>query len=305
MDFYNYYNSGGGDVEQLRSPTTCSTISAAAVTATASACCLYNNFYAEVADNHMTDVRVGVQTGNFSNANPGLTASIDGNTIEASRRGIFYNLHYSGATPFAIQNNIVTAVADNTVVRWDGISITSQQGAADVVIANNSVNGSAATVLSVGYNIWNTPTSADLTISGGTVTGVDYGVWANNYEGYFSDAGATHIKVSGVNITADLIGVYVLDSASNTNGSKVSATILGNNTITTGGAGTGIKVEKSRRVRGHLRQQCVHLQQHHRHRRERWFGDDHGQPHLQQHDGHPVHDRRRRQRHQQQFRRHD
>jgi hypothetical protein len=32
---------------------------------------LYNNQYARVANNVMTNVRIGVQTGNFSRANPG------------------------------------------------------------------------------------------------------------------------------------------------------------------------------------------------------------------------------------------
>src|SRR5690606_27105626 len=58
---------------------------------------LYNNQYAAVTNNCMTNVRLGVQTGNFSRANPGAVTyqKISGNTIQARKIGVFHNLAYS------------------------------------------------------------------------------------------------------------------------------------------------------------------------------------------------------------------
>ena len=57
---------------------------------------LYDNFYASVTQNVMQNVFAGVQTGNFSQANPGgaAMASISNNQISAGGVGIFYNLMY-------------------------------------------------------------------------------------------------------------------------------------------------------------------------------------------------------------------
>ena len=49
---------------------------------------LYNNFYADVTGNVIQNVHGGVQTGNFSRANPGTSGSIDDNVISASSFGI-------------------------------------------------------------------------------------------------------------------------------------------------------------------------------------------------------------------------
>ncbi|MCC7086779.1 MAG: right-handed parallel beta-helix repeat-containing protein [Pirellulales bacterium] len=210
---------------------------------------IYNNFYADIVENKIEDVRVGVQTGNFYQANPGATANISENEISARRRGIFYNLHYANASPFTVEDNAITAVDDPSApinTTWAGMLISSQQTAVSADFINNTIDGSATTSIATtaGYNVWNTPTTGSLTISGGSVSGVGYGVWVNNYEGYNSDADNTDITISGVNVTAELIGVYVLDSASNTNGSAVSATIDNDTEITTTDiAGVGIKIE--------------------------------------------------------------
>jgi hypothetical protein len=210
---------------------------------------LYNNFYAAVTNNVMDTVRVGVQTGNFYNANPGGagTAAISDNQITAVRRGIFYNLHYSSASPFTVAGNHISAVVDATSgTKWDGILISSQQGTVSADFTNNTIDGSAATtagLTTAGYEAWNTPTTGTLLVSGGSVTGVDYGVWVNTYEGYGpSDAGPTQLSVSGLGITAKQIGIWVEDSAANTNHPAATATISGNTDISTGGNGTGILV---------------------------------------------------------------
>jgi hypothetical protein len=206
---------------------------------------VYNNFYADVTENKMTGVRIGVQTGNFNLANPGPAAHISNNEIAARRLGIFHNLQYQSASPWTIANNSITAINDLSLTHWDGIFIGSLQGSADVIVQNNTIDGSGTTLLASGYNVWNTPTTGSVTISGGSVTGVDYGVFVNNFEGYASNADDTHATVSGVDITARQYGVYVKDSPSNTNGATVSAVVTGDTDITTGGSGTGIFVSGS------------------------------------------------------------
>lgn len=206
---------------------------------------VYNNFYAEISNNAVLDVRVGVQTGNYSKANPGSTASITNNDITARRRGIFYNLHYSNATPFDVSNNDIAGVDDPGApmgAHWAGMLISSQQTAVDAAFNNNDVDGSAVTsLLSAGIEAWNTPTTSELTVTGGTISGVDYGVWVNNFEGYNSNAANTRLFVENMSISASSVGAYVLDSPSNTNGSTVFAKISNNTDIT--GAATGVLVE--------------------------------------------------------------
>ena len=55
------------------------------------------------------------------------------------------------------------------------------------------------------------------------MTGGDYGIWVNNYEGYNSNANNTSATVDGVTIDGAKIGINVWDSPSNTNGATVTA----------------------------------------------------------------------------------
>jgi hypothetical protein len=209
---------------------------------------VYNNFYADITDNVFNRVAVGVQTGNYSRANPGTTGSISHNTIEAYRRGIFHNLWYSNASSILIADNIITAGSDpnGNITKWDGIMVSSFQGAVSTDISNNAITIPDSLSLSnyrAGYVVWNTPTTATITINGGTVDGGDYGVFVNNYEGYSSNASNTSIIIRNTILRdAAIAGVYVKDSPDNTNGSTVHADILSNQIL---GAETGILVEGS------------------------------------------------------------
>ncbi|MFO0789325.1 MAG: right-handed parallel beta-helix repeat-containing protein [Pirellulales bacterium] len=245
VDFYNYNNGGAATSGNVIANNLIENLGGGGF-GYGIGVLIYNNFYADVIDNDITGVRVGVQTGNFSQANPGTTASISGNEISAMRTGIFYNLHYSSASPFTVANNVITATNDPSApvnARWFGMLISSQQTAVSANFNNNTIDGSASSIATkAGYTVWNTPTTGALNINGGSVTGVDYGVWVNNYEGYLSNGDNTDVTVNGVEITASDIGVYVLDSPANTNGSSVHATIQ-NNTKISGASVAGIKVE--------------------------------------------------------------
>lgn len=202
---------------------------------------VYDNFYADITNNVFTNVRVGIQTGNFHLANPGTTGSISNNTINAWRVGIFNNLWYSNASTITISNNTINAVSNSGSTKWNGILLSSIQGTVNATISNNIITmGTITQNPAAGYSVWNTPTTAPLTISGGSVTGGQYGVWVNNFEGYASDAGNTSITVDGVSISnASIAGINVWDSPSNTNSATVTAT-LKNNVITTSALGVQI-----------------------------------------------------------------
>ena len=207
---------------------------------------IYNNFYADITNNVFTGVRTGIQTGNYYNANPGATGSISNNQIGVWRLGIFHNLAYSNASPLTISDNTITAETYPGATKWNGLLLSSIGSAVNATITNNDIviPGTVSFTppgYTAGYNVWNVTTSAPIAISGGTVTGGDYGVFVNNYEGYSSDAGNTAVKIAGVTVLgSDIAGVYVKDSPSNTNGATVYANIQ-NCTLDTDA--TGILVE--------------------------------------------------------------
>lgn len=194
---------------------------------------IYNNFYADITHNVYDHVRVGIQTGNFYRANVGPTGSISNNIIDSPRLGIFHNLWYSAASVIPVSNNTINAVDSTDSTKFYGMLISSWQQTANTTITDNTINiGDVSQTETGGYNIWNTPTTAALTISGGTVNGGMYGVFVNNYEGYSSNGGNTSIIVDNVAIRhATSAAIYVKDSPSNTNNATVRATVR-NSTIT-------------------------------------------------------------------------
>ncbi|HOG79705.1 MAG TPA: right-handed parallel beta-helix repeat-containing protein, partial [Anaerolineaceae bacterium] len=140
---------------------------------------------------------------------------------------IFHNLAYSDASPFTISGNTFTVLDAPTGTKWDAIMLSSLQGSVNATVTGNIITGTDVTQLTAGYQIWNTPTTALLTITGGSVSGTDYGVWVNNFDGYNSDADNTAIILSGVQISdTTLAGVYILDNPSEVHGHTVKATLL-------------------------------------------------------------------------------
>lgn len=251
LNFYNYYNNSATAGNYIRynhiENVGDSTIGFGIGTL------LYNNFYADVTYNAYDNVRVGIQTGNYYRVNVGSTGQISHNELNVWRLGIFHNLWYSNASVIPVANNTINAIDKAGSPTWNGMLISSWQNSANTLIENNIINIGSISQLASGYNIWNTPTSAALTISGGTVSGGDYGVFVNNYDGYNSNASNTSIIVDGVNIAgADLAGVYVKDNTSNTNAATVFANIqdsdISNSAIgiLVDGADASVEVAESR-----------------------------------------------------------
>ncbi|MBY0588251.1 right-handed parallel beta-helix repeat-containing protein, partial [bacterium] len=263
ITFYNYDNGGAATGDNIISRNRIENLGAYDW---GIGVLVYNDFYAQITDNKISDVRVGIQTGNYNDPNPGAAATIGGNQISARGDGIFYNLHYQNASPWSLLNNTITATLSGAQPgdvtfdspldadsQWSGITISSQQNSVTATISGNVIDGSGTDrtvgnghLGSSGYVVWNTPTTGGLTITGGSVQGVDYGVWVNNYEGYLSDAGNTSVALGNLSISAGLKGVWVYDSPLNTNNAQVSATILPGTAIsTTSATGTGVEVSGS------------------------------------------------------------
>ena len=206
---------------------------------------LYNGQYAAVNNNCMTNVRLGIQTGNFHALNPGaaMYQVFDNNTIQARRLGIFYNLHTGNPSALTLSNNTITALSDANETGWKGILMSSLSDVAGIA-SNNTIDGSGVSIPSSGYEIWNVKSDAPASISGGSVTGVEIGVFANNYEGYSSNAGdGAHATISNITISpaATGTGIRVLDSPSSTTHASVQLTV-GSDVIVTGGT-NGVVVE--------------------------------------------------------------
>jgi hypothetical protein len=188
---------------------------------------LYNNQYTYVHDNCMTNVRTGIQTGNYSKANPGTTNDqlITNNIMAVRRRGIFHNLAYSNASAYTLSNNTITGLMDSHETVWDGILLSSLSVLSTT--SNNSINGAGITNPSEGIEVWNVKNNAPAAISGGNISGVSTGIFVNNYEGYSSNgADGAHTAVNGVTINATNIGVYLHDHPSSTHG-QVSGSFNG------------------------------------------------------------------------------
>lgn len=189
---------------------------------------LYNNQYTAITSNCMDNVRLGVQTGNFSRANPGTSAYqlIDNNTmINVRRTGVFHNLHYGPTSAYTISNNSITGVSNVNETKWDGIEFSSLSVPSSA--SNNIINAGAVTQTSSGYEVWNVKVSTPAAITGGSVTGATNGVFVNNYDGYSSNApDGAHATVSSITInpSASGTGIRVYDNPSSTH-ANVQATI--------------------------------------------------------------------------------
>jgi hypothetical protein len=200
---------------------------------------LYNNQYAAVTNNCMDNVRLGVQTGNFSQANPGSATYqvIDGNIMTNVRRtGVFHNLHYGTASAYTVSNNTITGASNANETKWDGVSMFSLS--VPSTASGNIINGSSVTQASTGIEVWQVQNTSPTAISGGSVTGVNTGLFLNNFEGYVEDASfGAHATVSGLGITPKVggIGIRVLDSPSSTL-HAAAALNIGAGVTVTGGA---------------------------------------------------------------------
>jgi hypothetical protein len=213
---------------------------------------LYNSHYAHVTNNVMTNVRIGIQTGNYQTTHIGSApfGTIEGNSIQARYLGVFYNLHRF--SPWTISNNTITGLdnateAGSATRPWRGMLLGSLGNNMGISNLNgNIIDGSGITSFTTGkegINIWNVQNNAIANITNGSITGVETGIFLNNYEGYASNAAdGAHATISNVSINASKIGVRVFDSPSSTTHAKVTASVTG---CTINSAEEGIKTQEA------------------------------------------------------------
>ena len=210
---------------------------------------IYYQQYTEITDNEMINVRIGVQTGQFGAIEPAPQNShtISGNSIQARKRGIFFNEHY-GSTPFLVENNQFTAIDNANETEWQGLLIAGQH-AISSDFTNNTINGSGLTNCeSSGIEVWNVKDVAKPIISEGTISNTDYGIFLNNYEGYSSNgSNGAHAEIFGMTIepNTDGIGVYGLDSPDYDGTDDAFIDLNVHNNVIDGGE-TGIKLDETR-----------------------------------------------------------
>lgn len=195
---------------------------------------LANNFYAAVTNNVIDTALIGVQTQGFTAANPGGpgTATVSHNTIAAVGAGIWYNDFSAAASPFDVSSNSITAVEDSASVgRWVGVLITSQPAAGGAMFAGNMIDGSATagnlSQTTYGYQISSGTASGGPAISGGVISGVQFGVNVsggtatiagaliqNNGTGIYAHGGAA-LTISANSILGNATGIEIADDTLN------------------------------------------------------------------------------------------
>lgn len=222
LDFYNYYNSAPSTSENYIRYNLIDNIGGSDY---GIGVLVYNNFYADISDNVIIRSRVGIQTGNYHKANVGSTARIANNYIEASRRGLFYNLMYSSSSAFEVVDNNFVGLA--SAIPSFGIAISSIQSATPTFFEDNDISG-----FTYGVSFWNTPTTSMITYKGGLIEDCDYGIFPNNYDGYSSNGSSETVAIESVIIrNSNLAAVYVKDNPSNTNNATVHLNVLDGNVL--------------------------------------------------------------------------
>jgi hypothetical protein len=232
IDLYNYYNGGAATFDNIVTDNRFDNI---IPTQWGMGIIIYNNCYTSITNNVMTRVRIGIQTGNFYSADLGSGHSITNNSIESYRLGIFHNLLYTNAATFIISNNVFTTVtgAPNNI----GIELSSIGSAVGVTVTDNNITGARN-----GYNLWNCTSTNTVTITGGVLTNCNTGVFANNFDGYSSNADPSVYAMTGITMTNCDTAIWVRDNILNTNSATVALNI-NNTTNIVNGTGIGLLIE--------------------------------------------------------------
>ncbi|WP_088252982.1 FG-GAP-like repeat-containing protein [Fimbriiglobus ruber] len=204
-----------------------------------------DNFYAAITGNTITNVRTGIQTDNNYTSAGAFAPSISNNIVSATVKGIYLNLQYSAASPFAITGNTITQ-ADGTVspAYNVGLLVQSIYNGVTTNIQGNNVSGFLYGVEFAG-NSATTPVE----VQGGTLSGNTYGVWATNNDYFYPANFNTTAALSGVAITDSKTAAIWVDSTSQSMAGTSDTTdtvslAVGGGTTVTGGP-TGLLIAGS------------------------------------------------------------
>lgn len=154
--------------------------------------------------------------------------------MEVRRVGVFHNLHYSLTSPYSFTNNTITALqnANETGVRGfllGSLSVNS-------TLTDNNVDLTGSTATTTGIEVWNVKSTTPSIISGGIISGVNTGIFLNNYDGYNSNAtDGAYATLSGITINPNTLGtgIRLYDNPSSTH-IGVEATLGAGITINNG-----------------------------------------------------------------------
>lgn len=154
---------------------------------------VYRDSYTKIVDNKIENILVGIQTGEFRQANPIPNTDyqlIANNNIITRQTGIYHDSQRNtDVSPFTIKNNTITGLATdatfNPSSKWNGIILSILWLNEGTTVEDNTIDGGTqnATHEVAGYEAWNTTATANPMIKGGTVKNVKIGVYVNNYAG--------------------------------------------------------------------------------------------------------------------------
>lgn len=167
---------------------------------------LYNNAYASVVDNDMTDVRIGVQTGNHWRGAGDAEPVIAGNDVDARDLGVFHNLQYQNAANWT--------VADNELSGGEGVLLTSISGDRTATVTNNTI-----TDVETGLTAWNLDATAGVVVSDLTVENATTAVNVTDVEQYGTESVALSLR--GLTVTDAETGVLATDANATAGGVAV------------------------------------------------------------------------------------
>ena len=188
-----------------------------------------DNFYARVTGNVITRTATGIQTIFDLAVDPtGLTSMISGNEVHAYHRGILVYTADTDNHVFDISaNKVLAEQGAGTTATAVGIDIERVLSATSVTLSNHDVSG-----FHVGVEVGYSPTTAGVTVAGGTLSGNVIGVLLSNAGAFKNSAPlAVRAALNGVTVlNSKTSGVQVADTLRQT-GATVTLSIDAASTI--------------------------------------------------------------------------
>ncbi|NWJ45678.1 MAG: hypothetical protein HXX08_07345 [Chloroflexi bacterium] len=138
---------------------------------------MYNNFYATVQNNTITDAYIGISS-EYATAGTGTTPMlITGNTITSRDTGLYFRELLNTPVPYTISGNTMhtAPITDAATQNQRGMLFVHIDGSTSLSVSNNNVDGAL-----IGAYICGVSGAAGLTISGGTLDNNTNGVILEN-----------------------------------------------------------------------------------------------------------------------------
>ncbi|MDB5336673.1 MAG: hypothetical protein JWN70_2292 [Planctomycetaceae bacterium] len=194
---------------------------------------LRSGFYADITNNLMTKVHLGVHVHNTSVGGP-ATFSVTGNEFHTYAGGIWDNLQSTAATPLTIDNDQFFAETGALANNF-GIQLAALTGTSGPTITNVSISGTDYGVIVWAVSPNTTPTLGS-TVS---ITGTKVGVYATN------NLAAGPVGTTTFGLTSAPANV-ILDGASITGSTLQAVKVLGQ----AGGGAVSVTVQNDTELTG-------------------------------------------------------